>query len=115
MNHFEASGRMNTNARAEIVNRTHRVVRERAVSMAAQRTRARSLWVPVAICSSLLVMLCYAVWNVLAQYDLTPTGMPDSSDQLPLLAMWFLPVCAAAIGMVWFRRNKNASDNEVNE
>lgn len=102
-------------ARAEIVNRTHRVVRQRAVTRAAYRNRVRSLWVPVAVCSSLLVMLCYAAWNMLAQYDLTPSGVPDSSDQLPLLALWFLPVCAAAIAMVWFRRSRNASESEVNE
>ena len=109
------SSRLPNGARAEIVNRTHRVIRQRAVSRAAHRNRARSLWVPIAVCSSLLVMLCYAAWNMLAQYDLTPSGMPDSSDQLPLLALWFLPVCAAAIAMVWFRRSRNLGENEVNE
>ena len=38
-------------ARASLVNRTHRVVRERAQVMADRRSRIRSLWLPIAVCS----------------------------------------------------------------
>ncbi len=92
-------------ARAPIVNRTHRIVREQALTMRAQRHRSRSLWAPLAICSVLLLVVCYAVWAVLAGYDLTPTSIPDASDQMLLLLMlWSLPVGAAALGILWFRR-----------
>ena len=33
-------------ARASVVNRTHQVVRERAKTIAARRSRVRSLWIP---------------------------------------------------------------------
>src|SRR6185437_16224352 len=61
-------------ARASVVNRTHRVVRERATVMAARRSRVRSLWIPIAVSSALLVIICTAVWSVLNQYDLNPNG-----------------------------------------
>ena len=92
-------------ARSVIVNRTHRVVRDEALRMQAQRTHRRSLWAPLGICSVLLMVICYAVWSVLAEYDITPTSIPDASDQvLLLLLMWSLPVAAVALGLVWFRR-----------
>jgi len=69
-------------ARASVVNRTHRVVRERATVMAARRSRVRSLWIPIAVSSALLVIICTAVWSVLNQYDLNPNGIPDASNQL---------------------------------
>ena len=100
---------MNSSARASIVNRTHRVVRERAKTIAARRDRARSLWAPLAICSALLVMICTAVWNVLDQYEITPSGVPDSSDQFLVLSLWFFPVSMALLAMVWFRRSRKRS------
>ncbi len=99
------------NARAEVVNRTHRVVREQARSMREQQQRSRSLWVPLGITSLLLPVICYAVWAVLDGYDLTPNGIPDASDQLPVLLLWFLPVTALALGLIWLRRAR--SENEA--
>ena len=46
------------------VNRTHRVVRERARTIQARRSRVRSLFVPLGIFSAFLIGLCVAVWNV---------------------------------------------------
>lgn len=93
-------------ARAAVVNRTHRIVREQAMSMRAQRDRSRSLWAPLAISSALLLVICYAVWAVMAGYDLTPTTVPDASDQMVLLLLWSLPVTAVALGLIWLRRNR---------
>jgi hypothetical protein len=99
-------------ARADVVNRTHRVIRDQALRMREQRTRSRSLWVPLAICSMLLVVICYAIWGMLAGYDLTPTGIPDASDQvLVLLLLWSLPVTAVALGLIWFRRVRNPHES----
>ena len=91
-------------ARASVVNRTHRVVRERAKTMAARRSRVRSLWIPLAVCSSLLVIICTAVWSALDAYDVTPSGVPDASNQVLVLCLWFLPVSMALLAVVLFQR-----------
>ncbi len=100
----ESFANLDTSARASVVNRTHRVVRERAKSLAARRTRARSLWIPLGVCSSLLVIICTAVWSALDGYDVTPTGVPDASNQFLVLCLWFFPVSMALLAVVLFRR-----------
>jgi hypothetical protein len=99
--------------RANVVNRTHRVVRERAKTMAARRSRTRSLWIPMAVCSALLVMICTAVWSVLDQYDVAPSGMPDAGNQFLVLFLWFFPVSMALLAVVLFRRARRRVDGEV--
>ena len=101
---------MNATAKAFMVNRTHRVIRERAKAIQAQRSRARSLWIPMIVCSALILIFVSAVWSVLDEYDLTPTGVPDASNQLFVLLLWFFPVSAALLAMVWFRRARSRSD-----
>jgi len=100
-------------ARAAMVNRTHRIVRERAEIVAARRSRIRSLWIPLATCSSLLIILCTAVWNVLDQYDVTPDGVPDASNQFLVLCLWFFPVSMAIVAVVLFRRARKRNDGEI--
>lgn len=97
-------GDQSTVARAAVVNRTHRVVRERAKTMAVRRSQARSLWIPLAVCSSLLVIICTAVWTALDSYDATPGGGLDASNQFLVLCMWFLPVSMALLALVMFQR-----------
>ena len=104
---------MAAGARGVVVNRTHRVVREQALTMREQRSKSRSLWVPLAISSILMLMICYAIWGMLDGYDLTPNGIPDASDQLMILLLWSLPVTAAILGMVWFKRTRTRSDSEA--
>jgi hypothetical protein len=104
---------MNATARSSMVNRTHRVVRERAQTMAARRDRERSMWVPMAVCSALVLIICTAVWSVLDQYEISPTGVPDSSDQFLVLVLWFFPVSMALLAMVWFRRTRKRSGSEA--
>ena len=96
--------KMSAAARASLVNRTHRVVRERAQAIATQRNKLRILWLPIAVASGLLIILCTAVWSLLDEYELTPTGIPDASDQFLVLLLWFLPVSMALLTIVWFRR-----------
>lgn len=103
----------NTAARASVVNRTHRLVRERAGMMAARRSRVRSLMIPAVVSSALLVILSTAGWRVLEQYDLNPNGVPDASNQLFVLLLWFLPVSMALLAMVLFRRLRRNADGEV--
>ena len=83
---------------------THRVVRERAKALAARRNRIRSLWIPLAICSSLFVIICTAVWSALDAYDVTPNGVPDASNQFLVLCLWFFPVSMALLALVLFHR-----------
>jgi len=100
----EAIPKLSAAAQASMVNRTRRVVRERALAIADQKSRVRSLWLPLAICSGLVVIICTAVWSVLDEYELAPNGIPDASDQFLVLLLWFLPVSAALLALVWFRR-----------
>jgi len=104
---------MNLPARASAVNRTHRVVRERAQSMAARRSRIRSLWIPLAVCSALVIILCTTVWSLLDQYEVTPTGLPDASNQFLVLCLWFFPVSMALLAVVLFRRTRRRAEEEI--
>lgn len=101
---FARAAMGNVSARASVVNRTHRVVRERAKAIATRRSRVRSLWIPMAVCSSLLIIICTALWTALDQYDVTPSGMPDASNQFLVLCLWFLPVSMALLAVVLFQR-----------
>jgi hypothetical protein len=108
------------NARASVVNRTHRVVRAEALTMAEQRSRSRGLWLPLGICSSLLLVACYAAWAISDAYELAPGteltsgGGPDASNQLFLLVLWVLPVTALALGAA-FLRHSRFGNNEVSQ
>ena len=104
-------------ASAVIVNRTHRVIRERAKSIEARKKAFRSLWIPLAISGGLLIVLICAVWSILDQYELTPTGLPDANQQMLVLMLWCLPLSAVLLAVVWFRRGGSAgfkADNENN-
>lgn len=100
-------------ARASMVNRTHRVVRERAQAMNARRSLLRSLWFPMLVCSAMLVILCWTVWTVFAEFEVVPSGMPESGDQSFVLLLWFLPISATAMAAVWFRRTRNSANEEL--
>ena len=93
------------NARASVVNRAHRVIRAQALSMREERQK-QSLWLPVVIFSSLMLLMCYAIWFTLDGYDLTPNGVPDASDQMMLFLVWSVPVTAMLLGTVWFQRGR---------
>ncbi len=101
---FARAAMGNVSARASVVNRTHRVVRERAKSIAARRSKVRSLWIPLAVCSSLLIIISTGLWTALDQYDVTPNGVPDASNQFLVLCLWFLPVSMALLTVVLFHR-----------
>lgn len=93
-------------ARADVVRRTHRIVREQAMQMRAERKRSRSLLAPLFICSSLLLVVCYAIWAVMAGYDPSQNGVPDASDQVLLFLLWSLPVTVLVLGLIWIRRQR---------
>jgi hypothetical protein len=103
-------GRTN-GAHADVVNRTRRAVRQRAQAMQERRSRLQDLWLPISLCSVLLVMVCYAVWAVMEQNE---SSIPDTSNLSSepgglssILLLWLLPVSIAGIAMVWMRRGKS--------
>ncbi len=93
-------------ASAAMVNRTHRVVRERAKTIKARRNFVRSLLVPLAVFSGILIVICTALWTVLDEYELAPTGIPDASQQMFVLLIWCLPLSAVLLALVLFQRAK---------
>ena len=96
-------------ARAAVVNRTHRIIRAQAQDMREQRSRRRSLWVPLAISSTLLIIGCYAVWAQLQGYDVNSDGVVDSSDQLFVFLLWLLPASAVLLGCIWARLGRKGN------
>lgn len=102
-------------ARAEIVNRTHRIVRQRAIAMQAQRSFSKGLWAPLALCSVLLLALCYDVCCMLSNVEISdPIIEPSLMNMAPgsimsLVWMWFLPVSFVACGAIWFLHARNES------
>ncbi len=99
-------------ARSEVVKRTHRVVRAQADQLRERRRRSRSLLLPLFISSALLLVICYAIWAVMAGYDVNPTGVPDASDQVMLLLLWSLPVTVIMLGLIWLRRRGRNGSGE---
>ena len=110
-------------AHSGVVNRTHRVIRERAKVLQQKRNRERSLMVPVIICSVLLILSVLAVWTGLYQYeaveaaeavqaDVTTLATTDNNHFLVIL-LWFVPVSVAVLTTVWVRRSRNNADDEA--
>lgn len=91
-------------APAALVNRTHRVVRERAKTIEERKSRIRSLWIPLAVSFGMLVLLLCAVWQMLDETEFFPDGIPDSAQQMLVLSMWCLPLSVIVLAVVWFRR-----------
>jgi hypothetical protein len=108
-------------ARAGVVNRTHRVVRQRAKVMQARRSYVRSLMVPLAICSVLLLLGCFAVWSGLYQFEATEAAEVvqadvaalDANNHLVVALLWFVPVTLALLGALLFRFRRSGSDRRT--
>lgn len=98
-------------ASAALVNRTHRIVRQRAKTIEARRSKLRSLWIPLMVSGGLLAVIVSAIWTVLDGYEMTPIGLPDANQQLLVLALWCLPVSALLLAVVWMKREDSRADN----
>jgi len=104
-------------ARGCVVNRTHRVVRERATVIQARRSHARSLMVPLIICSALLILLVVVVWSGLyseaaeaVQADVTALAATDATNHFLVVLLWFVPISIALMAAALYRRRHNGSD-----
>ncbi len=108
-------------ARSTLVNRTHRVVRERAAVLQTQRNRARSLMLPLAICSILLVLTCFALWTGLYQYQATESvqadvaglSASDVNNHFLVVLLWFVPVSLTLMAALWLRHTRRSSERET--
>ena len=89
------------------------MVREQALAIRAQKERSRSLWVPVTICSILLLLSCYAAWAVLDGYEFTSNGVLDASYQMLVFMAWSLPVTILVVCLLWIQRARTASKGDV--
>ncbi len=103
-----------TTVRASVVNRTHRVVRERARVMQAQRSRNRSLFAPILIASSLMLIIVSACWFMFDEYEMFADATTDARFHLPILLIWFLPVTGALLIVALVRRAKSGSASQEN-
>jgi len=95
---------MNAAASASAVNRTHRVVRERAKSLQERKRRVQSLWIPLTVCFGLMASILFALWNLLDESEFFPNGIPDASQQMMVISLWCLPLSVVVLVVVWFRR-----------
>jgi hypothetical protein len=108
-------------ARSGVVNRTHRVIRERARIMQEKRERDRSLMLPLLLCSGLLLITAFAVWSGLYQYqaaeavqaDVAALAANDVTNHFLVVMLWFVPVSIALMVTVWVRRSRNNADDEA--
>ncbi len=98
---------MNATASSAMVNRTHRVIRERARTVKERRSKIRSLWIPFILFSSLLIGVCFAVWTVLEEYELYAAGSQVAGYQVVVPLLWSIPVSAAVLAVVWFRQSRS--------
>jgi hypothetical protein len=107
-------------ARAGVVNRTHRVVRQRAKVMQERRSYVRSLMVPLIVCSALLILSIVAVWSGLYQsqaaeaaeavQDVAALASTEANNQFMVVLLWFVPVSLACLAAVWFTRFRSSGE-----
>ena len=106
-----ATAGMNASASAALVNRTHRVIRERAGKLQDQRTKVRSLWIPLGVCTALLVTLACALWTAFEDFEGSTAGLPNTSGMVVVL-VWSVPISAMILAVIWSRRASAGSENE---
>jgi len=97
-------------ASAAMVNRTHRVVHERAKTMQARRSKVRSLLIPLCISTGLLVTLACALWTAFEDFEGTSAGLPNTSGMVVIL-VWSVPISAMILAVIWFRRANSSPGN----
>lgn len=105
-------------ARAAVVNRTHRIIRQRANAMRERKRTTRDLIVPFVVCSALLFFIAAAVLHVADESASDLAGIwkrivdlgADAGSEVSLLLLWFLPLSVITAAVVLLRRNRRPSD-----
>jgi hypothetical protein len=106
-----ATAGMNAGASAALVNRTHRVVRERANKLQDRRNKVRSLWIPLGVSAALLAVLAIALWTAFEDLEGSSAGLPNTSGMIVIL-LWSVPISAMVLAVIWSRRASAGSENE---
>jgi len=104
----ELRGMGSTEVSTTMVNRTHRVVRQRAKTIQEHKSRIRSLWIPLTVSFGMLALILCAAWNLLDESEFLQDGLPDATQQLLVLSIWCLPLSAIVLAVVLFRRPKTS-------
>ena len=91
-------------APSRVVNRTHRAIRAQALKQQAQKRKVRSLYLPLIFGGVLLIAAMVTTAVILASDSDVEDTLPYASEQIFVLLMWLIPVSAAAIGVVWYKR-----------
>ena len=107
---MQRSGAARAMASAAMVNRTHRVVHERARNMQARRSKVRSLLIPLCMSTGLLVTLACALWTAFEDFEGSSAGLPNTSGMVVFL-VWSVPISAMILAVIWFRRANSSSEN----
>ena len=98
-------------ASAAMVNRTHRIIRERATTMQAQKSKVRGLLFPLIFSAGLLLTVVCAAWLMLDDADVASVGLPEPGQQLFVFTLWCLPISVVALAVVAFRRAGSKADS----
>jgi hypothetical protein len=115
--------RRSFDARAAVVNRTHRIVRARASAIQERKRTVRNLVLPFVICSALLVLIANAIWSIgddalaaeiegsTVWHRIMEFGA-DAGNNISILLVWFLPISVLTAAIILYRRNRNHRDRE---
>lgn len=100
-------------ARAAVVNRTHRVVRQRALAMQKRKRAERDLLVPCLVCSVVLLLIAAAVWTLADEgmtgwegtlwHRIAEVG-GDAGSTISIVLVWFLPLSVLTAAAVMLRK-----------
>ncbi|MGI4854646.1 MAG: hypothetical protein ACRYF4_11455 [Janthinobacterium lividum] len=112
---------LSLNARAAVVNRTHRIIRERALALQSRKRTVRDLVVPILICSTLLLFIGTAAWTLADEgvsgwegglwHRFTELG-GDAGSTVSILLVWFLPLSVVTAAAVMLRKTRLASRSD---
>lgn len=115
----EDQRRPSFDARAAVVNRTHRIIRERANAMQERKRTTRDLIVPFVVCSALLLFIAAAVLHIADESATDLSGGlwkrilelgADAGNSVSILLLWFLPLSVIVAAVVLLRRTRRAND-----
>jgi hypothetical protein len=83
-------------ANASRVQRTQRIVTERAVDYHARRAYLRVIAIAALVCSAILGIAVVPLWNSLDEFAHW-SGIPDLQIHMFFLAVWLLPATIAVL------------------
>jgi hypothetical protein len=104
MNHIGSA------ASHSVVGRTQRLVRERATENQSQRRKLRALWIPLLVCSAMIIMIAHSAWTLVEQWSTQFAGtdiLSVTSTPLLLLTLWFVPLTMGVVVMILFSRGRS--------